>query len=143
MKKTLVVPLMIVGALSLAGRADAQPAAAPTFNKDVAPIFYANCITCHRPGEVAPMSLRTYDEVRPWARSIRQKVSTRQMPPWFADPAHGAFANDARLSQPQIDTIVKWFNAGSPEVKILKDGWTVVTKDGQLSAHFEHTILVT
>lgn len=53
------------------------------------------------------MALRTYDEVRPWARSIKQKVSTRLMPPWFADPAHGTFAKDARLTDQQIDTIVK------------------------------------
>ena len=76
-----------------------RAAAAVTFTKDVAPILHAKCITCHRPGEVAPMALRTYDEVRPWARAIKQKVVAREMPPWFADPAHGTFANDARLSQ--------------------------------------------
>src|SRR5580765_20577 len=84
---------------------------APTFSKDVAPILYSKCVTCHRPGEVAPMSLITYRDVRPWARAIRDKVSTRTMPPWFADPGHGAFKNDRSLTQAQIDTIVKWVDA--------------------------------
>src|SRR6266581_3634291 len=77
----------------------AVSAAAPTFTKDVAPILYASCIACHRPGEIAPMSLVSYDEARPWARSIKTKVESRQMPPWFADPAHGQFANDRSLPQ--------------------------------------------
>jgi hypothetical protein len=104
---------ILTGAFIVAVVSSAE-AQSPTFAKDVAPIFYANCVTCHRPGEVAPMALRTYEEVRPWARSIKQKVSTRQMPPWFADPAHGTFSNDARLPQKQIDTIVKWVDAGAP-----------------------------
>src|ERR1044071_1052785 len=70
-----------------------------TFNKDVAPIFYAKCAECHRDGEVAPMSLVTYKESRPWAKSIREKIIKREMPPWHADPAHGSFRNDRRLTQ--------------------------------------------
>ena len=91
-------------------------AAAPdvTFTKDVAPLLYAKCVTCHRPGEVAPMALLTYEDVRPWAREIREKVVLRQMPPWFADPRHGAFANDPSLTADQIATIVKWVDAGAP-----------------------------
>ena len=61
-----------------------------TFSRDIAPILQENCQMCHRPGEAAPMSLLTYDEARPWAKSIRQKVAARQMPPWHADPAIGA-----------------------------------------------------
>src|SRR5262245_12986226 len=67
-------------------------AAAPTFSKDVAPIFAKNCMSCHRTGEIAPMSLMTYKEVRPWAKSIREKVARREMPPWHADPAHGEWS---------------------------------------------------
>ena len=89
--------------------------AAPTFTKDVAPIFYQNCAACHRPGELAPMSLLDYTSARPWAKAIRQAVTTRKMPPWFADPAYGHFANDARLSAQQIETIKAWVDAGSPE----------------------------
>src|ERR1044071_1528551 len=70
-----------------------------SFNKDVAPIFYKNCIGCHRAGEIAPMSLVTYKEARPWAKAIREKVLNRQMPPWHADPQHGEWANDRRMTQ--------------------------------------------
>jgi hypothetical protein len=90
----------------------AEPAV--TFTHDVAPLLYEKCVTCHRPGEVAPMSLLTYEDVRPWAREIKEKVVLRQMPPWFADPKHGAFANDPSLTPAQIATIVKWADAGAP-----------------------------
>src|SRR5918911_229050 len=90
-------------------------AAAPTFAKDVAPILYTSCITCHRAGEVAPMSLVTYDEVRPWARSIRLKVTSREMPPWGADPHYGKFKDDRSLTSEQIETIAKWVDAGAPK----------------------------
>jgi hypothetical protein len=68
-----------------------------TFNKDVAPILFKNCAECHRPNDIAPMSLITYKEARPWARSIKEKVVTREMPPWSADPHYGEFSNDKRL----------------------------------------------
>jgi hypothetical protein len=86
-----------------------------TFNKDVLPILQNRCQECHRAGEVAPMSLITYQETRPWAKSIRQAVVTKKMPPWFADPHYGKFANDRSLSQPEIDTLVAWVDAGAPE----------------------------
>ena len=86
----------------------------PTFGKDIAPIFYAKCAMCHRPGEVAPMSLMSYDEVRPWARAIKNKVVARQMPPWYAEGEHGKWRNDRRLSQAEIDKIVAWADAGAP-----------------------------
>ena len=77
--------------------------AAPTFSKDVAPIFAKSCMNCHRPGEIAPMSFMNYKEVRPWAKAIREKVVNREMPPWHADPAHGEWSNDRRLAQKDID----------------------------------------
>src|SRR6185436_17909119 len=88
-----------------------------TFTKDVAPIFQEKCQACHRPNSIAPMSLQTFDEVRPWARSIRTRVSARQMPPWHIDKTVGIqqFKNDASLSDDQIDTIVRWVDAGSPQ----------------------------
>ncbi|MBI3493219.1 MAG: thiol-disulfide isomerase [Acidobacteria bacterium] len=100
-----------VGAQS-AGRA---PASGPTFSKDVAPIFYRHCTNCHRPGEVAPMSLLTFQDARPWAKSIATRVSKGTMPPWHADPAHGEFLNDRRLSETDKNTIVAWANADAPE----------------------------
>src|SRR5580765_2696372 len=86
----------------------ATAAPSVTFAKDVAPILHAKCVGCHRAGEVAPMSLITYQEARPYARAIKDKVVSRTMPPWFADPQFGSFANDARLSVKEIDTIAKW-----------------------------------
>jgi hypothetical protein len=88
-----------------------------TFTRDVAPILQDKCQNCHRPGEMAPMALRTYKEVRPWARSIRNKVSKREMPPWFIDRNIGIqrFKNDWSLSDAEVDTIVRWVDAGAPE----------------------------
>jgi len=87
-----------------------------TFAKDVAPIFQAKCQSCHQPNSIAPMSLITYQDVRPWARSIRDRVSTRQMPPWHIDPSVGVqkFKNDMSLTQEQIETVVAWVDAGAP-----------------------------
>ena len=76
-----------------------RASAAPTFSADVAPIMYAKCVSCHRPGEVAPMSLITYKDVRPWASSIREKVTSRVMPPWHADRQYGTFRNEQSLTQ--------------------------------------------
>lgn len=92
-----------------------KTAVSVTYTKDVAAILYKNCATCHRPGEIAPMSLLSYKEVRPWARSIREVVAERRMPPWLADPHYGEFSNDRRLSQKEIDTIVGWVDSGAKE----------------------------
>jgi len=98
------------------GMALGQDDGTPTFSKDVAPIFRAQCEACHRPGYIAPMSLQTYAEVRPWARSIKNRVETRQMPPWHIDKAVGIqdFQNDRSLTRAEIDTIVRWVDAGAP-----------------------------
>src|SRR5512139_671042 len=98
---TIRVPALVafIVALPLApvAVAHAQPSLQPTFNKDIAPIFFEHCTTCHRPGEVAPMSLLTYKDARPWARSIATQVGKGVMPPWHADPKIGHFANARRL----------------------------------------------
>jgi hypothetical protein len=85
-----------------------------TYYKDVAPIVQNRCQECHRPGEVAPMSFMTYDQVRPWAKAMKTAVLTKKMPPWSADPHYGKFSNDRSLSQPEMDTLVAWVDAGSP-----------------------------
>jgi hypothetical protein len=90
-----------------------KASAGPSFGKDIAPILYARCAMCHRPGEVAPMSLMTYEQVRPWARAIKARVVTRVMPPWYAEGALGQFHNDRRLSQAEVDKIVAWVDAGA------------------------------
>jgi len=87
----------------------------PTYHKDVEPLLQKNCQSCHRPGEVAPMSFLTYKETRPWAKAIRQAVATKKMPPWFADPRYGKFHNDPRLSEDAINTITAWADSGAPE----------------------------
>jgi hypothetical protein len=94
----------------------AEPKAAVTYAKDVAPIMQEKCQNCHRPGEVAPMSLLTYQDTRPCARSIKQKVQARLMPPWHIDKTVGiqSFKNDISLSDDQIDTISRWVDAGAP-----------------------------
>jgi hypothetical protein len=104
-----------------------------TFNKDVLPILQKNCQACHRPGEVAPMSLLTYKDARPWAKSIRTAVVTRQMPPWFADPAYGHFANTKALSDADIKTLVAWADTGTlegnpkdaPAPRVFHEGWNL------------------
>lgn len=108
-----------------------------TFSKDVAPILQKNCQGCHRPGEAAPMSLRTYQEARPWAKAMKQAVLTKKMPPWFADAQYGHFRNDRSLPQKDIDTLVSWVDAGAPEgdpkdlpqpVAFI-DGWNIGQPD--------------
>jgi mono/diheme cytochrome c family protein len=108
----------VVGLLVCATPAAAQsPSATPTFSKDIAPIFQSKCQDCHQPESIAPMSLVTWQEARPWARSIKDRVARRQMPPWHIDQSVGVqkFKNDMSLSQAQIDTIVKWVDAGAPQ----------------------------
>src|SRR5437016_6618299 len=85
-----------------------------TFTKDIAPIFQEKCQACHRADSMAPMSLVTYEETRPWAKAVRERVVTRQMPPWHIDKTVGIqkFKNDRSLSDAQIETIVKWVDAG-------------------------------
>src|SRR5262252_8822087 len=128
---------VVVGALLVASGAWAAPpadSAAPTFAKDVAPILYRSCIECHRPTMFAPMSLVTYEEVRPWARSIKQKVMKGEMPPWHAEGPAGVFKNDPRLSPEEIATIARWADTGAargndadmPKLPALPaEGWTI------------------
>lgn len=107
----------LLGLMALPAVAAAQAAPQPTFTKDIAPIFQAKCESCHRPDSIAPMSLVTYEETRPWARSIRDRVASRQMPPWHIDKGVGIshFSNDRSLSDAEIETVVKWVTAGAPK----------------------------
>lgn len=117
--------------------ADNAAAEPPTFSRDIAPIFQNRCQSCHRPGEAAPMSLLKYDEARPWVKSILKAVSSRTMPPWFADPAIGKWRNDASLTDEEIKTITAWVNAGAPEgnpadlppARDWAEGWLMGTPD--------------
>lgn len=106
------LPIFICAAASVAYAADR-----PTYTKDIAPILNENCVTCHRPNDIAPMSLLNYQEVRPWAKSIARQVYNRSMPPWHADPEYGHFKNERSLTQKQINTIVWWSHQGATEGK--------------------------
>jgi hypothetical protein len=104
-----------------------------TFNKDVLPILQRECQVCHRPGEIGPMPFLTYEGTRPWAKSIKEAVLSKKMPPWFADPKYGHFTNERRLSESEIATLVAWANNGAPEGDpkdkpgqvAFRDGWNI------------------
>ena len=105
----------------LALRAEQTPAASgPTYSKDVAPILQRSCENCHRADGVAPMSLTTYEEVRPWARAIKQRTGIGPkagvMPPWYVEKNIGIqqFHNDPSLSDEEIATLAKWADTGAP-----------------------------
>src|SRR5881396_1484588 len=107
---------LILAGLAVAVTVQATEQPAPvTFAKEVLPILQKNCQGCHRPGQVAPMSLITYKDTRPWAKAIKAAVTMRKMPPWFADPSYGHFTNDRSLKQSEIDTLVKWADSGAAE----------------------------
>ncbi len=119
-----------------------------TFSKDVAPILYNKCASCHHPGDIAPMSLLTYSSVRPWARAIRQAVLTKRMPPWHADPHYGVFQNDPTLTQEEIDTICLWADQGAkegnpndlPEPPVFVEGWRIGKPDIVFSMPVEYMV---
>ena len=114
MRRRIAAIVMACGVAWAAVPADAK-AEPPTYNQEVGSILLENCASCHRPNQVAPMPLLSYKDVRPWARAIKSKVASREMPPWFADPRYGTFSNDISLTDDEIATIVAWVDAGAPE----------------------------
>ena len=122
--------------------------AAPTFTRDVAPILYKNCVACHRAGEIAPMSLITYAEVRPWARAIRQATAQGVMPPWHADAPAGTFENERRLSDEEKDVIARWVARGAPEGEptdlpappTFPQGWQIGTPDAVFEMEEDYAV---
>ena len=144
--KMAVAAMVTVGVLAVPTRSAAQsasaprsPANGPTFHKDVEPILQRSCQQCHHPGTFAPMSLVTYEEVRPWARSIKAKISTRAMPPWGVDPniCYQRFRDDPSLTDAEIATIVKWVDGDArqgdpaqlPPLPKFAEGWQLGTPD--------------
>ena len=135
-------------AIALANGASGDAKTSLTFSKDIAPILYKNCIGCHRTGEIAPMSLMTYKEVRPWAKAIREKVANRQMPPWDLDSKYGKWENDLRLQQKEVDAVVAWVDGGAPEgnskdlppLPKLATGWQIGEPDIVFQMPVEFTV---
>ena len=127
---TFITCVSIVAAMAQSGET-------PTFSKDVAPILFKNCVNCHRPGEMAPMSLLTYAQARPFARSIREKVELGTMPPWHAEAPAGTFLNERQLTSTEKGILVRWASNGAPEgdpkdmppVPSFPTGWTIGTPD--------------
>src|SRR5262245_15192334 len=115
---TVAVALFaLTASLRVTAAQDARPV---TFHKDVLPILQKNCQSCHRPGRIAPMSLLTFNDARPWAKAMKAAVVTKKMPPWFADPQVGHFANERALKSSEIDIISGWADGGAQEGN-LKD----------------------
>lgn len=145
MRQSLLRVSALIGgfsALLVVGVAASGPSSkSVTFTKDVAPIFYNRCVDCHRPGEVAPMSLITYGDARPWAKAIKQKVIERSMPPWLASSDSHPFKNDRRLSEKEIETISAWVDAGAPKgddkdlppAPKFEEGWSIGKPDAIVS----------
>ncbi|HEU4390968.1 MAG TPA: alkyl hydroperoxide reductase [Blastocatellia bacterium] len=119
-----------------------------TYTKDVAPILFQHCASCHRPNDVAPFSVLSYSDVRPWARSIREKVVTREMPPWYPDQRYGEFTNDPRLTKNEIDIIANWVDHSAAEGDSMDlppqptyiDGWTIGKPDRILAMSKAYTV---
>ncbi len=126
--------LLMIGSSALLAQ---SAAVTPTFTKDIAPILNQHCVSCHRPGQIAPMSLLSYEEARPWAAAIRQKVATGEMPPWHAAGAKGQFSNDRRLTDPERQLLMKWAAGGAPKgdpkdlppAPIFSDDWEIGKPD--------------
>jgi hypothetical protein len=127
--------LLVAGASILLGASTARAGDTPTFYKDVLPILQTHCQSCHRPGEVAPMSLVTYEQARPWAAGIKKATQLKQMPPWFAEPGYGHYANEAEkvLSPPELETLAAWADNGAPAgdpaaapaARVFPTGWNI------------------
>lgn len=115
----------------------AAAADTPTFTKDVAPILDKHCVTCHRPGEIAPMSLMSYNEARPWAKSIKTAIALGKMPPWQSDDRRGTFSNDRRLTDQEKETLIAWVDHGAkqgdpkelPALPKFAEGWEIGKPD--------------
>ena len=150
---TLIVALaafvsLLVHPAEAQSKEDLASTSKVTFANQVVRIFQQSCQQCHRPGQMAPMSLLTYQEARPWAKSIKQKVQGREMPPWHADPRYGEFVNDRRLTDEEVDTIVRWVDSGAPrgnaadmpEPLSFPEGWSIGEPDLVLSMSRPYTV---
>jgi len=137
----LICGIPLAASMALAQASGSNSEKPLTFSRDVAPILYKHCVSCHHPGDIAPMSLLTYKDARPWAAAIRQAVVSRKMSPWLADPTVGHWSNDPRLSDADIQTIAAWATSPKlegdpndmPPVPVFPDGWKIGKPDAVFS----------
>jgi hypothetical protein len=152
-KVTVCAALLFVAAMTSAlpaeqRRPQGPPQPVPTYTKDVAPILYKHCTECHRPGEIAPMSLMTYRDAFEWAQAIRDEVKFGHMPPWHADPAHGKFRNTRGLTAAEKETLARWADGGAPEGNaadmptppVYANGWRIGKPDIVFSMPKPYTV---
>jgi hypothetical protein len=143
-----VVPGLFAATTTVGSGQTSSSGSAPTFSRDVAPILHARCASCHRPGEIGPMPLLTYAEVRPWARAIGRQVADGIMPPWHADAAPGTFQNERRLTSAEKEVIARWVAAGAPEGNppdtpaspAFAEGWQIGKPDVVLEMQEEYPV---
>jgi hypothetical protein len=152
MRNTLLVVVtlaVVTAAFLVVPTAAQQPAAAaPTFSKDVAPILYKHCVSCHRPGEIGRMSLLTFEQARPYAKAIANAVTNRTMPPWHADAPAGTFHNERSLSDRERETLTGWAAGGAlngdprdlPAQPTFTDGWALGKPDVVLEMQEDYRI---
>jgi len=134
MKAFSLAVCAVVVVIAAAAPARAADTSSPTFSKDVLPILQKNCQSCHRPGEIGPMALLTYEQARPYARAMKRATESKKMPPWFADSSVQHYSNDMSLSTADIATIGSWADAGAPEgnpadappARQFGEGWNIV-----------------
>ena len=147
------VILLLISSILIAASAGVpagaqQSASAPTFTKDVAPILYKHCVSCHRAGEIAPMSLITYEQARPWAKAILKVMSNGTMPPWHADAPAGTFHNERILTDAERQTLVAWAGEGAPKgdekdlppAPTFAEGWSLGTPDVVLEMQEDYPV---
>src|ERR1043166_9751018 len=146
MKSPLLLPiglLLVTPACALAG-----DKAVPMYTKDIAPILFDKCVTCHRPGEAAPFSLTTYADAKKRGKRIAEVTKSHQMPPWKAGKGDFAFRGERHLSDAQIGLIAKWVEAGMPEglkeslppLPAFADGWPLGQPDPVVRMPQEHKV---
>ena len=154
MTRAILAAVTLCAAICVAAatvKAQGPTGSTPTFNRDVAPVFYKNCTNCHRPGEIAPMSLLTYQDARPWAKSIAARVAAGTMPPWHADSSHTEFVNDRRLNDVEKATILTWASGGAaegdpkdlPPTPKYTEGWTIGEPTAVLAMQEDYPIPAT
>jgi len=137
---------LIARLLLIAGVSVTALAGEVTFSRDVAPILYQRCVGCHRPGDIAPMSLITYKDARPWAAAIKEAVLSRKMPPWKADPHYGKWANDPSLTPDELRTITAWADGSKaegdpkqlPKPPEFPEGWKIGKPDAVFAIPEHH-----